>query len=157
MTAPPHIEQHHGDIDALVARLYSAFRTRGGVEPALHILREVLLPDALIVKAVSDDPDIFDVTRFIDTRRAILTGGALVDFDEYEIDARTVRVGHVAHRWSLYRKTGTLDGVPFDTLGTKSLQCVDTAGGWRIASLAWDETRAGLSLPADWPWQAPCT
>lgn len=137
-------------IDTLVARLYAAFRTRDGAVAPVDMLREVFLPDAVIVKAVGPVPEVFDVTRFIETRRAILTGGALVDFDEWELDARTRRRGHVAHRWSLYRKVGAKDGVAFDVRGVKSLQCVSTPDGWRIASLVWDDARDGLSLPASW-------
>ena len=137
-------------IDALVARLYAAFRTRDGALPPVDTLRDVFLPDALIVKAVGPVPHVFDVTRFIETRRAILTDGSLRDFDEWELDARTLRVGHVVHRWSLYRKVGTKDGVAFDVRGVKSLQCVSTPDGWRIASLAWDDARDGLSLPERW-------
>ncbi len=137
-------------IDALVARLYAAFRTRDGAVAPVDTLREVFLPDAVIVKAVDAVPEVFDVTRFIETRRAILTDGDLVDFDEWELDARSERHGHVVHRWSLYRKVGTKDGVAFDVRGVKSLQCVATPDGWRIASLAWDDARDGLSLPERW-------
>jgi hypothetical protein len=138
-------------IDALVARLYAAFRTRDGAVAPVDTLREVFLPDAVIVKAVGSVPEVFDVSRFIETRRAILSDGALVDFDEWELDARSERHGHVVHRWSLYRKVGTKDGVAFDVYGAKSLQCVSTPDGWRIVSLAWDDARDGLSLPEQWP------
>lgn len=138
------------DIDALVACLYAAFRTRDGALPPVDTLREVFLPEAVIVKAVGSVPEVFDVTRFIETRRAILADGDLVDFDELELDARSERHGHVVHRWSLYRKVGTKTGVAFDVRGVKSLQCVATPDGWRIASLAWDDARDGLSLPERW-------
>lgn len=137
-------------IDMLVARLYAAFRTRDGALPSVDTLREVFLPGAVIVKAVGPVPEVFDVTRFIERRRAILTDGALVDFDEWELDARSERHGHVVHRWSLYRKVGRHDGVAFDVRGVKSLQCVSTPDGWRIASLLWDDVRDGLSLPERW-------
>jgi len=144
---------HVEAIDGLVARLYAAFRTRGGALPPVDTLREVFLPGALIVKAVETVPEVFDVDRFIETRRAILTGGDLVDFDEWEVDARSRRIGHVVHRWSLYRKIGVSGGVAFDLRGVKSLQCVETVDGWRIASLVWDDARPGLSLPERWPEQ----
>lgn len=137
-------------IDALVARLYAAFRTRDGARPPVDTLRDVFLPGALIVKAVGAVPEVFDVTRFIETRRAILSDGGLLDFDEWELDARSERRGHVVHRWSLYRKVGTKDGIAFDVRGVKSLQSVSTPDGWRIASLAWDDARDGLSLPERW-------
>lgn len=137
-------------IDALVACLYAAFRTRDGALPPVDTLREVFLPEAVIVKAVGPVPEVFDVTRFIETRRAILTDDDLVDFDEWELDARSERHGHVVHRWSLYRKVGRHDGVRFDVRGVKSLQCVETPDGWRIASLVWDDARDGLSLAERW-------
>jgi len=137
-------------IDALVARLYAAFRTRDGAAAPVDTLRGVFLPEAVIVKAVGPAPEVFDVTRFIETRRAILGDGGLRDFDEWELDARSERRGHVVHRWSLYRKVGVRDGIAFDVRGVKSLQCVDTPEGWRIASLVWDDARDGLALPERW-------
>ena len=47
--------------------------------------------------------------------------------------------GNIAQRWCRYRKAGVLDGVAFEAEGWKSLQCVRTPQGWRIASVAWDD------------------
>lgn len=135
------------NIDALTARLYAAFRNVGGASAPVDTLYEVFLPDARIIKAVSTTPETMSLHDFVESRRAILGDGSLLDFDEWEIDARTEIHGHVASRWSLYRKCGTRSGERFDTQGLKSLQCVRVGQGWKIASLAWDDARPGLVLP----------
>lgn len=134
------------DIDTLVAKLYAAFRNVGGVVPAVDTLYDVFLPDARIVKAVSTAPECMSLRDFVESRRVLLGEGALVDFDEWEIDARTEVCGHVAARWSLYRKVGVKEGVAFDLRGLKSLQLVRVGDVWKIASLVWDDERPGLSL-----------
>lgn len=134
------------DIDTLVAKLYAAFRNVGGVVPAVDTLYDVFLPDARIVKAVSTAPECMSLRDFVESRRVLLGEGALVDFDEWEIDARTEVCGHVAARWSLYRKVGVKEGVAFDLRGLKSLQLVRVGDAWKIASLVWDDERPGLDL-----------
>jgi hypothetical protein len=142
-------------IDALSARLYDAFRNVGGIAPAVDTLYDIFLPDARIVKAVSTTPETMSLREFVETRRAILGDGTLVDFDEWEIDQRTDLCGHVAARWSLYRKVGTKDGIAFDLRGLKSLQCVRVGGEWKIAALAWDDAREGLALGDRLPEDRP--
>lgn len=136
----------HAGIDALTARLYAAFRNVGGTAPPVDTLYDVFLPDARIIKAVSTMPETMLLQDFVESRRAILGDGSLIDFDEWEIDARTEVCGHVASRWSLYRKVGVKHGVAFDLRGLKSLQLVRVGDRWRIAGLAWDDERPGLVL-----------
>lgn len=69
--------------------------------------------------------------------RRLLTDGRLVDFSEWETSERTEIAGDIASRFSEYRKSGTLDGEPFDGGGTKTIQFVRTSQGWRISALAW--------------------
>ncbi len=133
-------------IDALVTRVYAAFRNKGGVAPAVDSLRGLFLADARIVKAVGAVPEIYTVDAFIESRRALLTDGSVVDFDEWEIDSRMSLFGHVASRWSLYRKVGMKHGVAFDQRGLKSLQFAKHSDSWRIAGLVWDDERPGLAL-----------
>lgn len=137
-------------IDALTARLYAAFRNVGGVAAPVDTLYDLFLADARIVKAVSTVAESMSLRAFVESRRAILGDGSLVDFDEWEVDARTELCGHVASRWSLYRKVGTKGGIAFDLHGLKSLQLVRVAGGWKIAALAWDDARPGFSPAEAW-------
>ncbi len=86
--------------------------------------------------------------QFIEARRQLLTDGRLLEFSERETDERTLICGNVASRWSLYAKSGVLNGVPFQCRGVKNVQFVKLAGSWRINALAWDDERAGLTIPS---------
>jgi hypothetical protein len=41
-----------------------------------------------------------------------------------------------------------MNGAAIDARGAISTQFVRTPGGWRIGSMAWDDERPGLELPA---------
>ena len=125
-------------IDALAKAFFAVFCNVHG--PAdLSRLAGLCLPQARIVKAVGAVPESDDLAGFIAPRRALLDGGRLTGFSEHEVESRTDVFGNVAQRWSRYRKCGVLDGVRFEGEGWKSLQCVRTPQGWRIAAVAWDD------------------
>jgi len=136
----------HDALDLLTARLYAAFDNIGGKAASIDMLYALFLNDARIVKAVARAPESMPLHEFVESRRAMLSDGSLIDFEESELDQRTEICGHIASRWSLYRKTGRKDGVGFALRGLKSLQFVRVDGDWKIASLVWDDERPGLRL-----------
>ena len=71
-------------------------------------------------------------------------------FSEYELCETTQIFGNVAHRFSSYAKSGTLNGTSFTARGMISTQFVKTTEGWKISAMAWDDERTSLSLPADY-------
>lgn len=79
----------------------------------------------------------YTVEEFIEPRQQLLAEGRLVNFNEWETSERTKTVGAIASRFSEYRKSGILDGVPFEGGGTKTMQFVLTPDGWRIAAVSW--------------------
>jgi RimJ/RimL family protein N-acetyltransferase len=125
------------EIDALVQRFYAAFTNLGGALPTLHALPDLFLPGALVIKLGSGEPQIDSVTSFIAPRAALLGSGELVEFHEAEVAEHTSISGGVAQRSSTYEKRGTLHGQPFVGRGTKLMQLLSTADGWKIGSLAW--------------------
>lgn len=126
-------------VDALAAAFFAAFSNTHGRRVDLAALHALCLPQALVVKAVGSHPEACGLAAFVAPREALLNGGRLQDFSEHEIEARTDLFGNIAQRWCRYRKAGVLDGLAFDVEGWKSLQCVRTPQGWRIAAVAWDD------------------
>jgi RimJ/RimL family protein N-acetyltransferase len=123
-------------IAALAQRFFGAFTNRGGAVPAIASLPSLFLPTAS-VHAPTAPETALDVRRFVEPRAELLFGGRLREFEERETGAETRIDDALAQRWSRYEKAGVLDGVPFAGRGTKAMQLVRTARGWRIASLAW--------------------
>jgi RimJ/RimL family protein N-acetyltransferase len=134
-------------IDRATRAFYDAFTNRGGVEPNLDSLYELFLPQAVVTKNTGSMPEVHDLAGFVESRRALLTGGTLTDFSEEEVFERTDVLGNVAQRFSLYRKSWFESGRPFEGRGVTTLQFVRTPGGWKIASVAWDDERDGLRIP----------
>ncbi|MGW9172926.1 DUF4440 domain-containing protein [Streptomyces decoyicus] len=124
------------EIDVVTAEFFEAFDNRGGKAADVARIRRLVLPGGVIVKA-GPEFTVYTVDGFIEPRERLLTDGRLVEFSEWETSERTEIAGDIASRFSEYRKSGTLDGEPFEGGGTKTIQFVRTSEGWRIAALAW--------------------
>ncbi|MFJ5306540.1 DUF4440 domain-containing protein [Streptomyces sp. NPDC088350] len=123
-------------IDAVTAEFFGAFDNRGGKAADVDRIRRLVLPGGVIVKT-GPEFTVYTVEEFIEPRRLLLTDGRLVEFSEWETSERTEIVGDIASRFGEYRKSGILDGEPFEGGGTKTIQFVRTPEGWRISALAW--------------------
>jgi hypothetical protein len=132
-------------IAGIVHTFFDAFTSGPGSTQRLDALRDVFLPEAVIVRTCGGEPTPYTVDSFITPRQALLTGGSLVDFREWELSGRTEIFGDLAQHFCSYAKSGVQDGVAFTGHGKKSLIFVRTSQDWRIAAAAWDDERAGLA------------
>lgn len=124
------------EIDLVTAEFFGAFDNRGGRTADVARIKRLVLPAGVIVKT-GPEFTVYTVDEFIEPRRRLLTDGRLVEFSEWETSERTEIAGDIASRFAEYRKSGTLDGEPFEGGGTKTLQFVRTTEGWRIAAVSW--------------------
>ncbi|MCW2776823.1 MAG: hypothetical protein JWN17_548 [Frankiales bacterium] len=134
-------------VDAVVATFFAAFASGPDLDARLDALRAVFLPGAVVVRTCGSEPLLYDVEQFLAPRRALLSGGTLQDFREWEVEGRTDLYGDVAQRWCSYAKSWRQDGAEVTGAGSKTVQLVRTADGWRISAAAWDDARDGLPAP----------
>src|SRR5438270_13722853 len=106
-------------IDETTARFFNAFTNRGGAIPDVDCLRELFIPEAVIIKNVDGSAVLYDVGSFIEPRRAILTDGSLIDFCERETAEKTNIYRHVAQRFSRYEKSWMASGERFEGSGAE--------------------------------------
>jgi hypothetical protein len=138
-------------IAEIIDTFFAAFTSGPGCDERLAALRALFVPEAVIVRGGGAQPAVYDVDSFIEPRRALLTGGALTNFREWEVSGRTDVFGDIAAHFGSYAKSGEQDGLPFTGRGMKALQFVRTPDGWRISAAAWDDERPGLELAAEDP------
>lgn len=127
------------EIDRVIAAFFAAFDNRSGAAPGLAALPGLFLPGAIIVKRAAGVAEAMTVDQFIAPRAALLTGGRLVDFHEWETEAETTLADGLALRVSRYRKAGVMDGAAMAGGGRKHTSLVRTEAGWRIASVTWED------------------
>ena len=116
-------------------------------QPCYETLHGLFVEDGKLIRTSSLSPEIATVDEFIAPRQAMVDSGELTSFQEAECRAITHFFGNVAHRFSVYEKSGVLNGTPFAGRGIISTQFVRTPNGWRISSMAWDDERPGLTIP----------
>ncbi len=127
------------EIDRLMHAFLGAFTTTGGRRPDIGVIREVFIPQGMIIKNLGGEPVVYDLDAFIAPRERILTDGTVTEFSEWEVSERTEIFGTIAHRFSEYRKSGFQDGARLEGSGCKTTQFVRTPEGWRMSSMAWDD------------------
>lgn len=135
MTASDDREQ----IDEVIARFFEAFDNRNNRIPSLEELTGLLVPGAIVVRDTGARCEHYSVLEFAQPRLALLTGGELVEFHEWETESSTRVVGLVAVRASRYRKEGTLKGQPYSGGGQKFFQFGKFDAGWLITAIAWSD------------------
>lgn len=127
------------ELDQLMRTFLGAFTNTGGSRPHVDVVREVFIPQGMIIKNVGDEPVVYDLDAFVEPRQRMLTDGTLTEFSEWEVAERTEILGSIAHRFSEYRKSGFLAGEWFEGSGRKTTQFVRTPAGWRMSSMAWED------------------
>jgi hypothetical protein len=134
------VTNDESQIEQVVRTFFAAFTSGSDIGARLEGLRELLLPEALIVRTCGL-PTTYDVDGFIEPRRDLLTSGRVTDFREWELDGTTAVYGDIAHHWCTYAKEWVEDGEHVTGAGAKTIQLVRTEAGWRISALAWDDER----------------
>ena len=145
-------EDPHSEVVAEFKRLTDAFfrsvSFEPGSKPMYEDIHDLFIDVGLLIRNVGPTPEINTVREFIRPRQASVDAGQLTQFYEAEITAVSEVFGSVGHRFSAYVKSGTLNGTPFNARGMICTQFIKTPLGWRISSMAWDDERPGLTLPA---------
>lgn len=136
------------ELERMVADFFRCVSFPEGGRPAYAQLHELFIAGGTLIKTSGEALEINTVSQFIASRQAMVDAGRLTAFLEVEIAEITEWFGNIAHRLSTYTKRGTLDGQVFEGAGVISTQFLRTAAGWKISAMAWDDERAGLTIPA---------
>ena len=134
------------ELDALIAAFFRAVSFETGGAPAYSAIPALFVERGLLIKNAGATPEISSVGDFIQPREALIRSGTLTRFHEAELSESTVIFGSVAHRFSVYTKSGTSSGIAFDARGMITTQFVNTPEGWKMSAMAWDDERPGLSI-----------
>lgn len=118
-----------------------------GQVPLYERRLDLFTESGLLIKNSGSKPETSTVRQFIEPRQAMVGSGDLTRFHEVAISAETQVFGHVAHRFSVYAKSGTLKGIPFEGREMIFTPFVPTPEAWKMSAMAWDDERPGLSLP----------
>ena len=148
----PQLARDEMELESIASAFFSAFSSSDLKPVDLADLRELFLPGATIVAVAADGvPNRYDVESFIEPREALLNSGRLLGFSEREVTAEMRIFGDIAQRWSLYSKSGTLDGRSADGWGRKAAHFVRTSAGWRISAIVWQDGADGAEIPTARP------
>ena len=137
-------------LQSLIGAFFAAVSFPEGGAPQYDRIRDVFIPEGLLIKNSGETPEISGLDAFIAPRQELVDTGRLTSFDELEVAARTEVFGNVAHRLSTYEKRGVQDGVAFSAIGIITTQFIATTAGWRMTAMAWDDERPGLVVPQEY-------
>jgi hypothetical protein len=130
-------------VDTFFGALISADAS-GSLHAEMAALRDLFLPQAVIVRTCGAEPVCYGVDEFIAPRQELLESGRLREFAERPLPGRVDRFGDVAQWFGGYTKSWSESETLLDGRGMKSIQLVRTRAGWRISAVAWDDERPGV-------------
>jgi hypothetical protein len=141
---------YDASLQALIGEFFAAVSFPEGGAPQYDRIRDVFVPEGLLIKNSGEAPEISGLDAFIAPRQELFDAGRLTSFEEVEVAARTEAFGNVAHRLTTYEKRGVQDGAAFSATGIIATQFIATPAGWRMTAMAWDDERPGLVVPDDY-------
>lgn len=139
-------------IDELVKSFFNLFSIKKGCKADLSSIYQLFIHEGLIVKCSSSTPEIYNLLQFIEPREKMFNDGYLSNFSEEELFEKTEIFGNIAHRLSLYKKSGLMNGKEFKNKGIKTMQFIKTSAGWKISSVAWDDEREEFKIDDKISW-----
>jgi hypothetical protein len=128
------------ELATLTERFFQAVSFEKGHIPAYGRIRALFIQGGKLINNSSEIPEIGTVEGFIASRRKMVDSGALLSFAEVETRATVEVFGRGAHRLSVYEKRGARQGRLIAGSGLSSTQFILTLGGWKMSSMAWDDS-----------------
>lgn len=139
--SPMNVINDRTEIDKLTNRFYGLFTNTNGKTPNVNDIKDIFISKGTLINNTGDAPEVFDLKKFIEPRQKMLTNGTLTNFIEREIFAKTEVFENIAQRFSLYEKSGKLNGEYFETKGMKTIQLIKVNKEWKISSVAWSDEK----------------
>ena len=133
------IKEDEIQITKIANEFFDLFTNTGNRIPNLEDIKKIFLSDGLIINNSFEEPSIYDLESFIRPRVEILTNGTLTNFKEQETHHKTEICGNIAQRKCNYKKSGELNGKPFEGEGLKLMQFIRACLGF------WDKEKMGIS------------
>lgn len=126
-------------LDSLTKLFFNIFSNNDQKQPDLDAMRDMCIPEIVIVKKTGLSQTVYSLNSFIEPRIELLSDGTIRDFEEWETEEITHIAGHIAQRQSKYQKSGYLNDSYFSETGIKLFQFIKTELGWKISSLIWED------------------
>lgn len=139
MTIKNNIEKDKIDIDKLTNQFFDIFTNIDGRVPKVKDIKNIFIKEGLIIKNTPKKHFVFGLQEFIEPRERMLSDGTLTDFSESEISHNTEIFENIAQRFSLYVKSGILNGEYFESKGMKTIQFIKINNEWKMTSVVWSD------------------
>jgi hypothetical protein len=134
-------------LSSVIAAFYRSISFRRGSRPDWTLERELVDPNARLVRNSDKGRETFDLESYIRNFEAMIDRGELPSFHEKEIASRVDQFGNIAHIFSTYEARADEKSPDVLFRGINSIQLLQTDGRWRIVSIIWQRETATLRLP----------
>lgn len=139
LLAPPDHVADKKAIDLTTKKFFEAFTNVRGQKPKVADIKKLFIPMGILINSTNGTPEIYSLDSFIAPREKMLTDEILTEFSEREVSDTTNIFGNIAQRFSLYEKSGNLNGEYFETKGMKTMQFIKANKNWKFTSVAWSD------------------
>ena len=129
-----------GILIANITKSFFSIFTSNDIKRANQILlREICIPEMLVISHNKIKTQILDLESYVESRRKILSDGTLTDVEEKELFSETKITGDLAARFSEYEIIGIVFKQKFRVKRVKILQFVKIRESWKLTSIVCED------------------
>jgi RimJ/RimL family protein N-acetyltransferase len=118
---------------------YSVFTSNDSKRTNQKLLREICIPQMLVISHNKIITQILDLESYVESQRKILSDGTLTEIEEKELFSETKITGDLAARFSEYEIIGIVFKQKFRVKRVKILQFVKIKESWKLTSIVCED------------------
>ena len=138
------------EIDFLTRDFYKAISFVRSEPPDFTPVKILFYGEGILINNSFSKPITFTAETFVEAMGSQVADGAIEQFTQRELHARTEIFGKVAHRISIYEYNFADHEAPKLPRGVNFIQFVQIEGNWRIVSMAWCDENENHLIPEEY-------
>lgn len=136
-------------IDYITEDFYESLSFMDGEQPDLNTVREIFHEDGLLINMSFGKPITYSIDSFVGMLEDQVNEGALTQFMQRELYAKTEVFGRIARRTSVYQYSFSYHDVDDAPRGINYIQYIQIDDIWRISSMIWSDESANFKIPQE--------
>lgn len=144
------LQAQQSSIDAIITDLYDSISFHKDKNPDYEKFKSLFIDGGRLISVKDTTSYTLSPADYEQSMSNQRESGAVIAFEETELDRKTEQYGNILHIFSTYQtRLRTPDGTD-SARGINSIQLMKKDGSWKVVSLIWYEEDQAHPLPEEY-------